>query len=663
MKTTLITLVVGMALMMGVSRAIGATNYVDANHTGGSGSGDSWANAFTNLQNALSVAGSGQVWVAEGVYYPTNGTDRTATFQLAAGVSVYGGFTNGMGALGERDWTNHATILSGNIGNPATSTDNCYHVVSGTNGTTLDGFTVTGGKADGTAPNNYGGGMYNNLGNNSTVRNCTFVSNAAAYGGGMMYLSTTGPQSTNWVIETCVFRANSATTAGGGIYTYADSWTMRDCTFASNSATTATADGGGVYNWNGDTWTMTNCRFTANSAADEGGGVHNIYGGRWLVKDCTFVANSGASGGGLLTRTHYTGDNTIEGCTFSGNAATNLYGGGIALLARDATGSGDYVVTNCLFNNNTALTFSGGAHGQDSSGILKIYNCAFLGNSSGSQGGGMYNIQTNLMRNCLFAGNQAGADGGGHMQRKYSISAANSTFSGNKSTAGLDGGGISIQANAGETPVFGITNCIIWDNYLREMTVNGAGCTGTVSYTDIEGGTGAIYQVNSPTVAFGGGNINTNPAFGGGPTGTWTTGATYDAGAGQSLLIDAGAAWLTNELAGKSLNPQTNQTFQFYIISNAATSITVWGNAATLGTNGAAYRVHDYHLKSLSGRWTANGWVADLVHSPGIDAGDPVFSYALEPRPNGKRINLGAYGNTEEASKANIPRGTLFGFR
>ncbi|MCB0263073.1 MAG: right-handed parallel beta-helix repeat-containing protein [Calditrichaeota bacterium] len=36
--------------------------------------------------------------------------------------------------------------------------------------------------------------------------------------------------------------------------------------------------------------------------------------------------------------------------------------------------------------------------------------------------------------------------------------------------------------------------------------------------------------------------------------------------------------------------------------------------------------------------------------SPGIDAGDPSFSYDEEPLPNGNRINLGAYGNTSSAT-------------
>ena len=60
----------------------------------------------------------------------------------------------------------------------------------------------------------------------------------------------------------------------------------------------------------------------------------------------------------------------------------------------------------------------------------------------------------------------------------------------------------------------------------------------------------------------------------------------------------------------------------------------------------------DFHLKSEYGRWNPNQkqWVYDSVTSPCIDAGDPADDYSNEPDyPNG-RINLGAYGNTREAS-------------
>ena len=64
----------------------------------------------------------------------------------------------------------------------------------------------------------------------------------------------------------------------------------------------------------------------------------------------------------------------------------------------------------------------------------------------------------------------------------------------------------------------------------------------------------------------------------------------------------------------------------------------------------------DFHLKSKAGRWDpkAKKWVKDNVHSPCIDAGDPKSEYKNEPKPNGGRVNIGAYGNTKEASKSAV---------
>ena len=66
----------------------------------------------------------------------------------------------------------------------------------------------------------------------------------------------------------------------------------------------------------------------------------------------------------------------------------------------------------------------------------------------------------------------------------------------------------------------------------------------------------------------------------------------------------------------------------------------------------------DYHLKSAEGRWNPNanagagGWVLDTVTSPCINGGDPASDWSKEPFPHGRRTNIGAYGNTAEASKA-----------
>ena len=60
----------------------------------------------------------------------------------------------------------------------------------------------------------------------------------------------------------------------------------------------------------------------------------------------------------------------------------------------------------------------------------------------------------------------------------------------------------------------------------------------------------------------------------------------------------------------------------------------------------------NYHLRSQAGRWDAGlkQWIIDDVTSPCIDAGDPNSDWAAELWPHGKRINMGAYGGTPQAS-------------
>ncbi len=70
-----------------------------------------------------------------------------------------------------------------------------------------------------------------------------------------------------------------------------------------------------------------------------------------------------------------------------------------------------------------------------------------------------------------------------------------------------------------------------------------------------------------------------------------------------------------------------------------------------------AYVPGDHHLKSKAGHWhpRTGTWVLDEVTSPCIDAGDPSAAFDREPAPNGGRVNLGAYGNTTEASTSPSP--------
>jgi predicted outer membrane repeat protein len=65
----------------------------------------------------------------------------------------------------------------------------------------------------------------------------------------------------------------------------------------------------------------------------------------------------------------------------------------------------------------------------------------------------------------------------------------------------------------------------------------------------------------------------------------------------------------------------------------------------------------DYHLKSKAGRWdpNENDWVYDDTTSPCIDSGDPNSDWTAELWPNGKRVNMGAYGGTNQASMNGNP--------
>ncbi|MDA0337996.1 MAG: right-handed parallel beta-helix repeat-containing protein, partial [bacterium] len=60
----------------------------------------------------------------------------------------------------------------------------------------------------------------------------------------------------------------------------------------------------------------------------------------------------------------------------------------------------------------------------------------------------------------------------------------------------------------------------------------------------------------------------------------------------------------------------------------------------------------DLHVASQAGRWDGSNFVSDVETSPAIDAGDPRDSFAKETAPNGNRVNLGAWGNTAEASRS-----------
>ena len=274
-----------------------------------SGACDTWANAC-ELSYALSQSISGdEIWTAAGIYKPSTDTDRTATFQLQDDVAVYGGFAGAETLRTERNPAINTTILSGDIGAVDDTSDNAYHVVTGADHATLDGFTITAGNANGADDAAKGGGMYDYR-SNLTLTNVTFNNNTASNGGGMY------SDSSNLTLTNVTYSNNSAD-SGGGLYGYRGNLTLTNMTFSNNSADS----GGGMYKDSGDP-TLTNVTFSNNSA-DSGGGLYD-YRGNLTLANVTFSNNSADNGSGMYD---HSGSPILKNVTFSNNSANNNGGG------------------------------------------------------------------------------------------------------------------------------------------------------------------------------------------------------------------------------------------------------------------------------------------------------------------------------------------------
>jgi hypothetical protein len=159
MRTSLLCTVVAILLVV---PAAGQT-YVDADATG-AGDGSSWRNAYPTLQEALANTPSGEIWVAEGTYYPDEGPsatpdDRTESFVVTNGVTVRGRFEGTESNPDERvlDRGVNPTILSGEIQQDDDSTNNAYHVLDQSGGV-VEAVRITQGSATGAGPQGRGGG-------------------------------------------------------------------------------------------------------------------------------------------------------------------------------------------------------------------------------------------------------------------------------------------------------------------------------------------------------------------------------------------------------------------------------------------------------------------------------------------------------------------------
>ena len=263
-----------------------------------------------------------------------------------------------------------------------------YHVVQCVSGegrdSVLEGFTITGGNANGSVhPDACGGGMLI-VDSSPTVIGCIFVDNAAVGDGGGMYNQGSSP-----IVIHCSFVTNTSSSFGGGMHNLWGNPIVSDCTFEGNSGGFR---GGGMYNTQSSP-SITACVFSGNTAGN-GGGLYNSYSSASLTQ-CQFSGNSVTQSGGAMTNLY--SHSVLSHCRFTGNSADSS-GGGLH------NQGGSLTVFNSILTDNAAGGFGGGMFNTSKISPALI-NCTLTRNS-GPYGSGIVNWDsTPTLKNCIVWGN------------------------------------------------------------------------------------------------------------------------------------------------------------------------------------------------------------------------------------------------------------------
>ncbi len=274
--------------------------YVDADSPG-AGDGTNWTNAYNYLRDALIAAVPGDtIRVAKGIYKPDadnanpgGSGNRESAFNLKNEVTILGGYPGyGEPDPNARNHMMYESVLSGDLNGDDGADfinyeENSYQVVraNDTNSTAiLDGFTITGGNANGSSNYYYnGGGLFSFYGS-ATVVNCNFCENKADYEGGGIWMYKSSPSFIN-----CRFIGNKCPgDEGGALVTRLSDPNIINCLFIGNHANR----GGVLYNVQSSP-TFTNCTFFSNTAYICGG----LDSFSHTMTNCILWGNSDTHGG------------------------------------------------------------------------------------------------------------------------------------------------------------------------------------------------------------------------------------------------------------------------------------------------------------------------------------------------------------------------------
>ncbi len=122
---------------------------------------------------------------------------------------------------------------------------------------------------------------------------------------------------------------------------------------------------------------------------------------------------------------------------------------------------------------------------------------------------------------------------------------------------------------------------------------------------------------------------------------TFTSSIFFGNGNDMAAFCDSGCATLT-----------IGVTYSALTIANSGNATVTFGEGNLDGIDPlfADAQAGDFHLRSTFGRWTPTGYVTDDANSPAIAAGAPAGDTSQMPDRAGDRSEMGAYGNSAEAS-------------
>ena len=349
--------------------------------------------------------------------------------------------------------------------------------------------------------------------------------------------------------------------------------------------------------------TISNTRFSNNTSKYWGGGL-NVFGDnvRVTISGSTIMNNNtlgtggaGAQGGGINIRITNQNDGdgaptpfvTIGNTTVSGNTGVG-FGGGIDLAG---AGNQDVTITNTAITGNSLIVVAGGVsnttgggleHNNNAARTTTLSNVLIANNQSAgsatSNGGGLAHGAGNLIvRNSTISGNSTRSDGGGiYVTTDPALTLINTTISNNRAdsdnNASGTGGGIRKLAGVGTVTLqntisdgnFKGTGSTV-DEVSGAVTANfslignttGATITGANNQLNVSGRLAALANNGGPSVGLAGftavlqthGLLAGSPALDNGSNALVPAALTTDQrGTGFARILDAADADTTDEV-------------------------------------------------------------------------------------------------------------------